>query len=275
MKEIIGIGKTLELAQQDGLDKLNVSREEVEVEPLDTGSSGFLGIGRKPARVRISVRADDRIRTQVFLRNILGRMNIDTKVQITEENENINVVLGEEASVLIGHRGQTLDSLQYLIARYLNEDKEEWRKVVLDIDNYRDRREENLRSMAERMASQVIRTKRDVRTEPLTAPERRIIHMALKENTAVTTFSIGEGTRKRVVIASSDKSERRPFRRSNSSNRNPRTPREPSSTNGRSSYNAGGGTRNNRSSGGNRRGGASSGRRRGGGSRPQTESKTN
>ncbi|HOJ61821.1 MAG TPA: RNA-binding cell elongation regulator Jag/EloR [bacterium] len=207
MKEVIGKGKTLDQATENALQQLNAERQEVEVEPLETGSKGFLGIGARPARVRVTLRPDDRIRTNVFLRNILGFMGISTTVQIQEEGETITVLLGEEAASLIGHRGQTLDSLQYLIARYLNEDKEEWRKVVVDIDNYRDRREENLKAMAERMAEQVMRNKRDLRTEPLTAPERRIIHMTLKENTAVTTFSVGEGMRKRVVIAAADKSE--------------------------------------------------------------------
>ncbi|MGC9328959.1 MAG: RNA-binding cell elongation regulator Jag/EloR [Candidatus Hinthialibacter sp.] len=281
MKEIISSDKTLDLATQAGLDQLTATREEVEVEPLDAGSGGFLGIGRKPARVRITLRPDNRIRTQVFLRNILQFMNIETEVQITEDNENINVVLGEEASVLIGHRGQTLDALQYLIARYLNEDKEEWKKVILDIDNYRDRREENLRSMAERMADQVIRNKRDVRTEPLTAPERRIIHMTLKDNTAVTTFSIGDGARKRVVITTSDRSERRSsYRRGGGRSRGSKYSGSRSGSGGRGG--SGGrkdsGGRSGSSSGGRKSsggrsasGGRRSGDKRSGGSQPRTE----
>ncbi len=205
MKEIIATGKTIDEATENGLSQMKAAREEVEVEPLQTGSKGFLGIGRKPAEVRITLRPDDRIRTTVFMKNILDFMKIETEMKIQEDEENIEIVLGEEAAPLIGHRGQTLDSLQYLVARYLNEDRDEWTKVVIDIDNYRDRREENLRGMAERMAEQVARNKRDLRTEPLTAPERRIIHMTLKENRAVSTFSIGEGTRKRVVIATTDR----------------------------------------------------------------------
>lgn len=205
MKEVIGKGKNLDEATQNALIELRASREEVEVEPMDTGTSGFLGFGRKPALVRVSLRQDNKIRTNVFLRTILKYMKIDTSIEIKEDDDNLIIVLGEEASTLIGHRGQTLDALQYLIARYLNEDKEDWKKVVVDIDNYRDKREDNLRSMALRMAEQVSRSKRDVRTEPLTAPERRIIHMTLKENSNVTTFSIGDGVKKRVVIASTDK----------------------------------------------------------------------
>ncbi|RJP29351.1 MAG: protein jag [Candidatus Omnitrophota bacterium] len=228
MKEAIGSGITMDEAVQDALKHLSAEREEVEIYPLDVGKKGFLGIGKRPAQVKAILRQDDRIRTIVFLRNILAYMNIDTKMEVREEDSSLVVVLGEEAAPLIGHRGQTLDSLQYLVARYLNEDREDWRKVIIDIDNYRDRREDDLQRLAERLAEQVIRTKRDVRTEPLTAPERRIIHMTLKENTAVTTFSIGEGARKRVVIASaerSDPSRRRQPRRGGGGGGSGRPPR--------------------------------------------------
>ena len=140
MKEIVVKGKTIDEATENALSQLQCSRDDVEVEPLSFGSSGFLGFGRKPAEVRVKIREDDKIRTQIFLRNLLSRMNINTTLKVKEEGNNILVFMGEEASALIGHRGQTLDSLQYLVARYLNEDKEDWRKVVIDIDNYRDKR---------------------------------------------------------------------------------------------------------------------------------------
>ena len=216
MKEVIGMGKTVDEATQDALQKLLAKREEVEIEPLETGRKGFLGLGSRPARVRASLRDDDRICATVFLRSILAFMGIETKTETREEGRKILITLGAEASPLIGHRGQTLDALQYLISRYTNGDKEDWRKVIVDIDNYRDHREDNLRSMAERYASQVLRTKEDMKTEPLTAAERRIIHMTLKENPEVTTFSIGRGNRKRIVITTREQSDsaqrRRPSR---------------------------------------------------------------
>ncbi len=205
MKAAIGIGASLDDATQDALNQLYATRDEVEIQPIDAGSKGFLGFGRKKAKVEAILRPDEKIRATVFMRTILTHMKIDTKLEVTENGESINITLGEEASPLIGHHGQTLDAMQYLIARYLNEDKDEWRKVSIDIDNYRDRREDNLRNLATRLAEQALRTKRNIRTEPLSAPERRIIHLALKENNAVTTFSIGNGDRKRVVIASTSK----------------------------------------------------------------------
>ena len=203
---------------------MGAKREEVEIEPLQAGSKGFLGlIGKKPATVRATLRADDRIRTLVFIRNILAKMDIKSALDVKEDGDTITIVLDETASTLIGHRGQTLDALQYLIARYLNDEKDDWRKVVVDIDNYRDRREDNLRGLAERLANQAIRSQRNIKTEPLTAPERRIIHMTLKENSEVTTFSVGSGARKRVVIATNsgrnDSNRRRPSGDSPSSSR--------------------------------------------------------
>ena len=227
----------------------------------------------KKATVRATLRDDDRIRTMVFMRNLLTRMNINSDMQVKEEGDTITVILDGSASALIGHRGQTLDSLQYLIARFLNDDKEEWLKVVVDIDNYRDRREDNLRSLAERLASQVVRTQRNFKTEPLTAPERRVIHMTLKEHPDVTTFSIGTGNRKRVVIASNTRTEA-PKRRSGGSSgqyaeRGGDAPEQRQSSGGRPSSSGGypstGGRPERRSSGGGghphpaRRGGSGAG----------------
>ena len=206
MVEAIGVGKTIEDATEDALKKLYASREEVVIEPMEVGSKGFFGLGGKPAKVRATLRDDDRIRASVFVRNLLAMMSVQTSLDVREQGDEIFVSLGEEASPLIGHHGQTLDALQYLISRFLNGDKEDWRKVIVDIDRYRDRREDSLRSMAERFAARVIQTKRDIKTQPLSASERRIIHMALKENAGITTFSIGSGDKKRVVIALSERS---------------------------------------------------------------------
>jgi len=251
MKEAVGEGNTLEEATQNALQQLMAKREEVEINPMSAGSKGFLGFGRKKAVVKASLRPDDRIRASVFMRNILQRMKIDSPIDVREEGENLFIALGENASSLIGHHGQTLDSLQYLVARYLNEDKEDWRKVVIDIDNYREKREDNLRAMALRWGEQVARTKQDYRTDPLSPPERRIIHLALKENAEVTTFSIGNGTHKRVVIASMDRS-------SSSSAPRRRPPRRGRSGGGGGG--GGGGGYSGRSGGGN--GGGGRGRRR-------------
>jgi spoIIIJ-associated protein len=201
MKEIIGTGKTIDDATEDALRQLGANREEIELEPLHPGTKGFLGMGRKMAQVRATIRDDEKIQATILVRNILNHMNLTSEIDVKEIDGELHIILDDGASTLIGHRGQTLDALQYYIARYLNDEKEDWSKVVVDIDNYREKREEELRTMAVSMAEKVIKSKRDQKTEPLTAPERRIIHMVLKENTGVATFSIGNGNRKRVVIA--------------------------------------------------------------------------
>lgn len=212
MKEIICKGSSIDVATDEALKQLGASRDEVAVEPISAGSSGFLGLfGRKPAEVRVSLRPDEKIQALVFMRNILKMMSVTAEMDVKKVDGEILITLGESASSLIGSRGQTLDSLQYLVSRFLSGDKDrdDFSKVVIDIDNYRDKREDDLKDMALRMAEQVAKNKRDMRTDPLTAPERRIIHMTLKENPDVTTFSIGEGSRKRIVIATTDKDAQR------------------------------------------------------------------
>lgn len=277
MKDAIGIGATYEQAVDDALKKLGVDREQVEIEPMREATKGFLGFGKKSAEVRAVLRGDSRSHASSYMKGILKHMDIQTQMDVQEEDESIHIHLGEEASPLIGHRGQTLDALQYLVSRYLNEDKEDWAKVVIDIDNYRDKREESLKNMAIKMAEQVVRTKRDAKTDPLTAPERRVIHMTLKENSDVSTFSIGEGNRKRVVIASSDKPPSR--RRSRGGRKRGGGNRSGGSKEGEnnqakahagSGSGGGGGNRsNNRGGGGRSRGGG--GRRRGSGGRSRQQ----
>lgn len=265
MKDVVSKGRTLEEATDNALQALGARREEVEIEPLSTGSKGFLGFGRKPAEVRASLRAEDRILASVFLRNIMRFMKMDTPLEVKEQEDELVISLGKDATSLIGARGQTLDAMQYLLARFMGEENDDRRKVVIDIDNYRDQREDDLRAMAERLASKVISTKQDARTEPLSAQERRVIHITLKENPDVTTFSIGEGQRKRVVIASNDKDAVSSSGRSRPQRR------------GRSGGGGGGGGPKSSGGGGqsrNRggRGGRGGGRRRRGG-RPQGQAR--
>ncbi|MDP8243783.1 MAG: RNA-binding cell elongation regulator Jag/EloR [Candidatus Hinthialibacter antarcticus] len=292
MKEITCKGSSIDLATDEALKQLGASRDEVAVEPISAGSSGFLGLfGGKPAVVRVSLRPDEKIQALVFMRNILRMMSVESEMDVQKVDGEVLITLGESASSLIGSRGQTLDSLQYLVSRFLSGDKDrdDFSKVVIDIDNYRDKREDDLKDMALRMAEQVASTKRDMRTDPLTAPERRIVHMTLKENPDVTTFSIGDGSRKRIVIATTDKDAQRARRndsRSGSGERRSSGGRSGGrSSGGRSSSNRSGGrpSNNGGNSGGEgeRKGGNSgnsrgsrggSGRRRGGsgrGRRPQ------
>ncbi|MFH1744133.1 MAG: RNA-binding cell elongation regulator Jag/EloR [bacterium] len=202
MQEATGTGRTLEEAIEQGLVILGADRDEVEVLPLETGRRGFLGLfGRRDAKVKVSVRPEDRIRTRVLMRNVLRRLGLDTSPDVQEEGDEIIVRFGEDASALIGHHGQTLDALQYLTSRIINSDREKWKKITIDIANYRNKREESLHHLSEQLAQQALTEGRDQRTEPLSAPERRIIHMTLRDHPKVTTFSVGDGSYRRVIVA--------------------------------------------------------------------------
>lgn len=272
MLEAIGKGKTLELATANALKQLGVKREEAEIDFLSAGSKGFLGIGSKPAMVRAVVKDDNCVKVNAFMRKLLEHTAIKTELKVTEEGDEIIVTLGEEASPLIGHHGQTLDAMQYLISRVLNGEKEDWKKVVLDIDNYREKRDANLMDMALKLAAKVVQTQKDTKTQPLSGAERRVIHMALKENTEVTTFSIGSGDKKRVVIAlnnrengrSGSSDDRRPQRggRGRSSERSgDRSSSRSGGEGGNRSGNKSGGSRGGQRSGGGGKGGYKGNRR--------------
>ncbi len=265
MYEVIGKGKTLEDATEDALRQLGATREEVEIDPLTAGTKGFLGIGSKPAQVKATLRDGEKGQVKTFVSRLMELIGIDTKQEIKEEGDEVFIHLGEEASPLIGHHGQTLDAMQYLISRILNGEKEDWKKVVLDIDNYRERRDENLKEMALSMAQKVVETKKDQKTQPLSGGERRIVHMTLKENEGVTTFSIGSGDKKRIVIALNDRENGRP---SGSDDRK----RGGRGGRGGGKGRGGGGNRN---SGGNRSGGNRGGRGRGNRSKPEATKSNN
>ncbi len=251
-------GKTIEDAISNGLEVLGAERDEVEVEPLETGRSGFLGLfGRRDAKVRISVRPDDKVSARVLIRNIIKRLGLALEPVVEEENSSLVVKLGEEASMLIGHHGQTLDALQYLASRIINSERDKWKKVIIDIDNYRDRREDNLHSLAQRLADQALKEGRDQRTDPLSAQDRRIIHMTLRDHPKVTTFSVGDGAYRRVIVSLREGVPERRDRSRSQRNRGGR-PRG-GSRDGGNGGGTGSRTRSRRSRGGARRGG--SGRR--------------
>lgn len=202
MQEVTGTGKTIEEAIEQGLLVLGAARDEVEVSPLEAGRRGFLGfLGRRDAKVKVSVRPEDRIRVRVLIRNVLHLLGLEATPEVEESDNGIVIRLGEEASVLIGYHGQTLDALQYLASRIINNDREKWKKVTIDIDNYRDRREGSLQNLAERLAGQAVKEGRDQRTEPLSAQDRRTIHMTLRDHPKVTTFSVGNGGYRRVIVS--------------------------------------------------------------------------
>ena len=196
-------GKTVEDARTEALIKLGTTSDQIEVEILEKGSSGFLGIGSKPAviRVRRKFTMEDCVRD--FLTQVFDAMDltVDISVEVEVDNHTVNVELkGDEMGVLIGKRGQTLDSLQYLTSLALNRHTDEYVKVKLDTEDYRKRRKETLENLAKNIAYKVKRTNRPVSLEPMNPFERRVIHSTLQNDKYVSTHSEGEEPHRHVVV---------------------------------------------------------------------------
>ena len=193
--------KTVEDALTEALVQLGATSDQVEYEVVEKGSSGFLGIGSKSAviKVRKKCSVEDSIRE--FLGKVFDAMELKVEIVITNEENNYSVDLkGADMGVLIGKRGQTLDSLQYLTNLAVNKNTEEHVKIKIDTEDYRNRRKETLENLAKNIAYKVKRTKRAVSLEPMNPFERRVIHSALQNDKFVTTHSEGEEPYRHVVV---------------------------------------------------------------------------
>lgn len=203
MKILEMTGKTVSEALQNALKKLNLTEDRVDYEVLDEGSKGFLNlIGSKPARIIVKVKRDYKEEARTFLRSICDNMGIKAEIRIREEDDSLYINLsGPKMGLIIGYRGETLDALQYLVSLVVNKNHDEpYKKVILDTENYRKKREETLIRVAEKTAYKVRRSKRSYKFEPMNPYERRIIHSALQGNEYVYTFSEGEEPYRRVVV---------------------------------------------------------------------------
>ncbi|ASW44414.1 RNA-binding cell elongation regulator Jag/EloR [Clostridium isatidis] len=203
MKILEMTGKTVSEALQNALKELNLTEDRVDYEVLDEGSKGFLNlIGSKPARIIVKVKRDYKEEARTFLRSICDNMGIKAEIRIREEDDSLYINLsGPKMGLIIGYRGETLDALQYLVSLVVNKNHDEpYKKVILDTENYRKKREETLIRVAEKTAYKVRRSKRSYKFEPMNPYERRIIHSALQGNEYVYTFSEGEEPYRRVVV---------------------------------------------------------------------------
>ena len=198
--------KTINEAITEACRKLSVTSDKLEYEVMEEGSAGFLGIGSKPAVIKAKVKFEKKSLDEVaksFLNDVFEAMHMTVVVNITydEMNNSMDIDLsGEEMGVLIGKRGQTLDSLQYLVSLVVNKEVEDYVRVKVDTENYRQRRKETLEYLAKNIAYKVKRTKRPVSLEPMNPYERRIIHSALQNDKYITTHSEGEEPFRRVVV---------------------------------------------------------------------------
>lgn len=213
-KELIITAKSVEEARKKAAAELGIREEDLVVTVLEEGKRGFLGIGAVDAKIAVSyttaaeekpVSGEDA--AMQFIRQVAQNMGLDNLTYSAKEGTNDDIVLkvnGDDAGLLIGHHGETLDALQYLCNlaanRRVDGEKRVYTRITLDVEDYREKREEALRALARRKAEKVLREKRSVMLEPMNPYERRIIHSAVQEIEGVTTNSIGVENNRRVVI---------------------------------------------------------------------------
>lgn len=196
-------GKTVNDAVIEACQKFMVASEKLDYEVVEEGSAGFLGIGSKSAVIKARVKSSIIDTAKDFLNNVFEAMNmvVVSEVKYEEANRTMDIELsGDEMGVLIGKRGQTLDSLQYLVSLVVNKDVEDYIRVKVDTENYRQRRKETLESLAKNISFKVKRTKRAVSLEPMNPYERRVIHSVLQNDKYVMTHSEGNEPYRHVVV---------------------------------------------------------------------------
>lgn len=219
MTSIIKNAKSVDDAVNAALFELGVSRDAVEIEVLDEGNKGFLGLGGKDASVRVTVKEEEtpapcceevapvanedpeKIAGD-FLEHIIKAMDLDAKLDFNMHDNMLEIdITGEDMGILIGRRGETLSALQYLTSLVVNRQTEDYYRIIVDTENYKKRREETLKHLAKKLAGNAVRYRRNVTLEAMSPYERRIIHATLQDDPMVSTYSTGEEPNRKVVIA--------------------------------------------------------------------------
>lgn len=204
MKYIEASGETIEAALESALQQLGMTRDQVSYETVQLPKSGFLGIGKLPAIVRVSYEESPAGRAVEFLEGLLNRFGTPAQISSEEnlEEKTIRLTLtGENMSAVIGHHGDTLDAIQYLTNIVTNRKEEERWRVTVDTENYRAKREESLVGLANKTAQKALKYRKPVALEPMNPHERRTIHAALQEVAGVTTYSVGTEPNRKVIVA--------------------------------------------------------------------------
>jgi spoIIIJ-associated protein len=204
VKEVTATAATVDEAVQLALQQLGVSRDRAEITVLDEGRKGLFGIfGSRPAVVKAKLMIDPVEEAELFLKNVVKQMGV-TAAKIEKQQDGKRVIFmitGEQVGLLIGKHGQTLNSLQLLTQLVANRYAKEYVSIIVDAENYRERREKTLIQLAQKLVEKAIKTGKEVKLEPLPAHERKIIHNALANYKNVTTYSVGEEPHRYVVVS--------------------------------------------------------------------------
>lgn len=207
MNELEISARTVDEAIQQALDHLGVDINQVEIEVLKKGKHGILGFAGEEARIRVkllseSPKSDMAKAAKEVLEELLRLVKVEARVQITSTDDPVQLNLeGDDLGILIGRRGQTLASLQYVVRLVLAERLKAWLPISIDVAGYKKHRQEALEKLAMRLADKVRTTRRPMTLEPMPPDERRVIHLALSNSPYVTTQSTGEGEERKVVIS--------------------------------------------------------------------------
>ena len=195
-------GKTVESAIEESLTELNIEEKDAEIEILDEGSKGLFGIiGGRNALVRVRKKIDYDKTVREFLEPIFNAMSINGDLEVSMEEDCLNIrVYADDIGIIIGRRGETLDALQYLLGLVVNKSSEKFIRVILDVGNYREKREETLEKLAKKLANKVAKNRKSITLEPMNPYERRIIHATLQNYKNVETYSVGDEPNRKVVI---------------------------------------------------------------------------
>lgn len=207
MRSIEITAKTVQEAVETALKELKLQKEDVEITVLEEPSKGLFGLlGSRMAKVKVTQLHTPKDVAVDFLKNIFTSMGMKVGLDVKENGDVLNIAIkGSQLGILIGRRGETLDSLQYLTNLVVNRNASRKYHVILDIEGYRGRREQTLIKLAQRLSEKVKRTGASVVLEPMNPQERRIIHTALQNNQYVKTYSEGEEPYRKVVIAMKSK----------------------------------------------------------------------
>jgi len=203
MRTIVVSGKTIEDAIKSGLVQWNVPENRVKAKVLEQPSKGLFGlIGAREAKVELELIPDALEEAVAFMEEVFRTMDIQVKIDRKQTDDGVLFnLIGKELGILIGRRGQTLDSLQYLVNIVANRYSTSHIRIVLDAEKFRERRKQTLEELSNRLAMRVIRTRKEVVLEPMSPQERKVIHSQLQNHPEVKTFSKGEEPNRRIVIA--------------------------------------------------------------------------
>lgn len=207
VKSIVKNAKTVEDAISLGLSELDLKRDEVDVEVLEKPEKRFFGLfGSTEAKVKLIILKSPSSMATDFLKSVLEKMDIEGNFEVETKKNDLYIdivdISSKDKGIIIGKRGNTLDSLQYLASLVVNKESEKYVRISLDCGNYRQKREDTLRSLARKMADKSKSTRRPVKLEPMNPYERRIIHSALQKTQSIKTYSEGKEPYRRIVIES-------------------------------------------------------------------------